>query len=127
VAFAGGFVGLAWSIVGLVTGTLEVGPSWWLGISWWMFVFGFFLLNLTLLFVGNAVIQAGALPRWRTLPLVIGALGILLILVGDPPNSSLGVYPTLALWMVFGLAWAALGYVLLSYREEPVRHAAPAR
>jgi hypothetical protein len=123
--FVAGLIGLVGSIVGLVTGMLEVGPSWWLGISWWMVVFGFFVMDISLLFVGNAIIQSGALPRGGALPLGVGSLGILLILVGDPPNSSLGVYPTLALWMLFGLAWVALGYVLLS--GETVRQPARVR
>ena len=46
------------------------------------------------------------------LPLSIGLLGILLILVADPPNSELGIYPSLVLWMMYGLGWAVLGYVL---------------
>lgn len=117
-AFGAGFVGLVGSVAGHVTGMLEVGPEWWLGISWWMFVFGFFLMNLGLLFLGNSVVQSGALGRWRTLPVVVGALGILLILVSDPANSPLGVYPSLTLWMLYGLFWAALGYVLLTIRDE---------
>jgi hypothetical protein len=39
--FVASLVGLTVSIVGQLTMVLEVGPSWWLGISWWMFVFGF--------------------------------------------------------------------------------------
>jgi hypothetical protein len=125
--FVAGSIGLMGSIVGLLTGMLEVGPSWWLGISWWMFVFGFFVMNLSLLLLGNSVIQSGALVRWRGLPLAIGALGILLILIGDPPNSSLGVHPTLALWMVFGLAWVGLGYVLWSGEGETTHQPASVR
>ena len=118
VAFAAGFFGLVGSVAGHVTGTLEVGPAWWWAISWWMFVFGFFVVNLSLLFVGNSVVQSGALARGKALPVVIGALGILLILVGGPPDSPLGVYLALALWMVYGLCWAALGYVTLTDRGE---------
>ena len=105
--FVAGSIGLIGSTLGLLTSMLEVGPSWW------MFVFGFFVMNLSLLLLGNSVIQSGALVRLRGLPLAIGALGILLIPIGDPPNSSLGIYPTLALWMLYGLAWVALGYVLV--------------
>lgn len=108
-----GAVGLAGSVVGHVTGMLEVGPAWWLGISWWMFVFGFFVVSLCLLFTGITVARFGPLPRWNGLPLAIGALGLLLILVGDAPNSDLGAYLTLAMWMLYGLGWTALGYVLV--------------
>ena len=120
ISFVAGFVGLVGSIAGHVTGMLEVGPSWSWGISWWMFVFGYFVMNLGLLFLGNSILQSRALPRGKALPVEIGALGILLILVEDPPNSPLGVYPSLALWMLYGLCWAALGYVLLGDRGELV-------
>lgn len=125
VAFGAGFVGLAGSAAGHVTGMLEVGPAWWWGISWWMFVFGFFVANLGLLFLGNSIVQSGALPSGKALPVAIGALGLLLILVSDPPNSPLGVYPSLALWMLYGLFWTALGYVILADRGEPVATDAP--
>ena len=121
----GGFVasicGLTASIVGQLTMGFEVGPSWWFGISWWMLFFGFFVASLGLVFYGNSVVQSGALPRWRALPLSIGLLGILLILVADPPNSELGVYLSLVLWMTYGLGWAVLGYVLWFDGGEAVR------
>lgn len=123
-AFAVGAVGLVGSIVGLLTMALEAGPSWWIDASWMMFVFGFFAGNLGLVFFGSSVLQDGALPRWTGLPIVTGTLGILLILIGDPPNSELGVYPTLALWMLYGLAWTGLGYVALTEDRSPVGSAA---
>ena len=125
--FVASLVGLTVSIVGQLTMVLEVGPSWWLGISWWMFVFGFFVMNLTLVFLGNSIVQSGALPRWRAVPLLTGALGILLILVGDPPNSELGLYPSLVLWMGFGLGWVVQGYVLYSGEDESTKQSALAR
>lgn len=123
-AFAVGSVGLAGSAVGLLTMALEVGPSWWVDASWMLFVFGFFAGNLGLVFFGTSVLQDEALPRLRGLPIATGTLGILLILIGDPPNSEIGVYPTLALWMLYGLAWAGLGYVALAEDRSPVGSAA---
>ena len=125
--FVVGVAGLLGAIVGQLTMVLEVGPAWWFGMSWWMFVFGFFVMNLGLLLVGNSIVQSGALPRWRGLPVMIGSLGILLILVGDPPNSELGVHPSLTLWMLFGLGWAALGYALWARKGETAHQPAPAR
>ena len=125
ISFVAGFVGLVGSIAGHVTGMLEVGPSWSWGISWWMFVFGFFVMNLGLLFLGNSILQSRALPRGKALPVAIGALGILLIPVSDPANSPLGVYPSLALWMLYGLFWAALGLTLRSGEREVARRPAP--
>jgi hypothetical protein len=110
--FVASISGLLASVAGQLTMVFEVGPSWWYEMSWWLFVFGYFLTNLGLAFIGNSILQSGALPRWRALPLVIAVLGILLILVSDPPNSELGVYPSLTLWMAYGLGWAVLGYVL---------------
>src|SRR5215217_8029503 len=103
--FVASISGLFASVVGQLTMVFEVGPSWWFEISWWLFVFGYFLANLSLVFVGNSVLQSRALPRWRALPLTIGLLGILLILVADPPNSELGIYPALFLWVAYGLGW----------------------
>jgi hypothetical protein len=119
--FVASISGLIASVVSQLTMVLEVGPSWWYGISWWTFLFGYFLTNLGLAFVGNSVIQSRALPRLRALPLTIGLLGILLILVADPPNSELGIYPSLALWMTYGFGWAVLGYVLWSAGDEGAR------
>jgi hypothetical protein len=114
--FGAGVLGLTGSIVAQLT-----------GISWWMFVFGFFVMNLGLEFLGNSIVQSEALPRWKALPLMIGSLGILLILIGDPPNSELGVYPSLALWMVFGLGWVVLGYLLWSGEGKSVKQPATVR
>lgn len=119
--FVASISGLIASVVGQLTMVFEVGPSWWYGISWWLFVFGYFVTNLGLAFVGNSVLQSGALPRWKALPLTIGVLGILLILVADPANSELGVYPSLVLWMTYGLGWAVLGYVLWSDGDAVAR------
>ena len=123
-AFAVGSVGLAGSVASLLTMVLEVGPSWWVAASWMVFVFGLFAGNLGLVFFGTSVIQDEALPRWRGLPILVGSLGILLILIGDPPNSGLGVYPALALWMLYGLGWAGLGYGALAESKSPVGSAA---
>jgi hypothetical protein len=127
-AFAGGVIGSLGSIVGMVTTVLEVGPLWWQGISWWMFLFGFFLMNLGLVFLGNSLVQTGALSRWRALPLLIGALGILLIPLGDAPNSALRFfYPALALWMLYGLGWVGVGYVLWWGEGKAARHSTTVR
>ena len=126
--FVVGVAGLLGAIVGQLTMVLEVGPAWWFGASWWMFVFGFFVMNLGLLLVGNSIVQSGTLPRWRGLPVMIGSLGILLMLVGDPPNSELGVvHPSLTLGMLFGLGWAALDYALWAREGENAQQPAPMR
>ena len=125
--FVVGIAGLLGAIIGQLTMVLEVGPAWWFGMSWWMFVFGFFVMNLGLVFLGNSIVQSGALPRWKALPLMIGSLGILLILIGDPPNSELGVCPSLALWIVFGLGRVVLGYLLWSGEGKSAKQPATVR
>jgi hypothetical protein len=126
-AFVGGAGGSVGSVLAYLSVVLEVGSVWWLEFSWWMFVFGFFLTNLGLVFLGNFIAQSGAPTRWKVLPTTLGSLGILLILVCDLPNSLLGIYLVLSLWIVYGLGWMALGFDLWSYQNKPVRQSAAAR
>lgn len=121
-----GALGLAASIAGLLTMTLEAGHSWWGEISWQMFVLGYFVTNLSLLLFGITVVRSGALGRWSGLPLATGVLGLLTIAISDPANSGLGVYPSLAVWMLYGLAWTVMGCVLLVERDSSLA-ARPAR
>jgi len=119
VAFVTGFAGLAVSGVGLFgVGTHGLGSSWLSELSWWLAFFGFFLLNLGLLFLGNSILQTRALTRLRGLPLVIGITGACSILI--PPWS----YPGAVLWVMYGLGWTALGYVLLVEGRSPAGRAA---
>lgn len=124
-SFLVGAAGFVVSAAGLLAVTLEVGPAWAMEISWWSFVFGFFMGNLGLAFFGVSVLQGGALGRWKPLPLALGVLGILLIPLGDAPNSDLGFYPSLALWVLYGLGWAAIGGFALV--EDRGRGESPAR
>jgi hypothetical protein len=55
--------------------------------------------------VGVAVLRAGVLPRWCGVLLVLGALGMLL---GNEQTSGV------LLFIPFGVAWLAVGYVLWS-------------
>lgn len=121
-----GALGLAASVAGLLTMTLEAGPSWWFDASWGMFVFGFLVTNLGLLLFGITVVRSGALGRLNGLPLAVGALGLLSFAIDDSANSPLGDYASLAVWMLYGLAWAALGCVLVAQRGSSVA-ARPAR
>jgi hypothetical protein len=117
--FVTGLVGVGVASVGLFGAVVQdLGSSWLSELSWWMFAFGYFLLNLGLLFLGNSVLQAGALARLRGLPLAVGVVGACSILI--PPWSV----PGAVLWVVYGLGWAALGFVLLAEGRSPVRRAA---
>jgi hypothetical protein len=106
--FLTSLAGLLVSGVGLSgVGFDGLGYTWLSELSWWMSFFGYFLLNLGLLFLGNSVLQSRALGRLRGLPLVIGIVGALSILI--PPWSV----PGAVLWVLYGLGWVALGFVLL--------------
>lgn len=120
--FATCVVGLAGASVGLFGAVVyDLESSWLAGLSWWTFAFGFFLLNLGLLFFGNSVFQTRTLARWRAMPLAIGATGILVILF--PPWS----YPGAVLWVLYGLVWVALGLTLLFGESEAARQPASTR
>jgi len=110
-------LGFLMSVVGLVVasiGTLGAGVQgggflWVSELSWWMFAFGYFILSLGLLLLGNSILQARPLTRLRGLPLGIGILGLLVILIPPWAFPGAGV-----VWVLYGLGWAVLGYVLLS-------------
>lgn len=108
--FLTGAVGLVVAGIGtLGTGVLGDGVSWISELSWWTFAFGYFVLSLGLLLLGNSVLQTRLLTRLRGLPLGIGILGLLVILI--PPWAFPGAG---GVWVLYGLSWAVLGYILLS-------------
>lgn len=79
--------------------------------------FGYIILTFGLVLLGYATLKTEPLPRWNFLPLALGLVtpfGI--ILTGVEPLQ-------VALSAVFGIGWAALGYILLTDRgtehEEP--------
>ncbi|MDQ4127424.1 MAG: hypothetical protein M3151_05675 [Actinomycetota bacterium] len=128
VASAVAVVGLLGSAFGYLSTVLEVGPAWRPEISWWVYFFGFFLMNLGLVFLGNSILQTGLLSRLSVLPLLTGALGILLVPLGEASSSLPAFfYPTLTLWVLYGLGWIALGCVLYSGEGGAVRQPATAR
>jgi hypothetical protein len=68
-------------------------------------VVGFALLGL-------AVLQARVLPRWAAVALVVGSLAMLGF--NDQNAQALMAIPN-------GIAWAAVGYLLWSEKEEPAQ------
>ena len=85
---------------------------------WWeTFLGGHFALFIGLLLAGGAVMRAQALPRWNTLPLSMGVLGILSVFVVSALYGPWGDRNLLA-FIPFSLSWVALGYVLWSGTRE---------
>ena len=88
---------------------------------WFVFVLGILVGLIGLALAGIAIVRARPLGSWSILPLVLAVYGLFTFMSGDPPNSSFGRTTGLVLWVLFGLGWVLLGYVLLSVRrQEPV-------
>lgn len=75
--------------------------------------FGFLILTLGLVLLGFAMLKIEPLPALNFLPLALGLLTPLNILVGDAP------FIQLAISVVFGLGWLALGTLVFLDRKEP--------
>jgi hypothetical protein len=90
--------------------------QFWLGIddtyimtapAYRAFRLGLLVLAVGSIVFGAAAARVGALPRWGTLPFVVGALCGLVAFLGD-----LGTFGAM-LWILFGVGWAWLGLALL--------------
>jgi hypothetical protein len=112
-AFVTSLTGVGMSTVGLLGDASISALSWFSDLSWWLTLFGFFLLNLGLVFGGNSVLQSRIMGAAGTLLLGTGIVGVLLILVGP------WAYPGVALWVLYGFAWAVLGIVLMRPETQP--------
>jgi hypothetical protein len=90
-------------------------------------VLGTFLLVIGVLSFGIAALRGDVLPRWRVVPLVAGAVGLLWIVFAFDARPVEG-NPEAFLLMrtAFGLCWLPLAYVLLTDRRR-MTGAAPAK
>ena len=89
----------------------------WIGseIGWMLFLLGFLILSIGLVLFGVAAIRANELPRWRALPLMVGAAGLTAFLLGPFVVAAADLLLTL-----IGIGWILLGYVLWTGRvNEP--------
>jgi len=111
VAFAVSSVGVMVSCVGHV-GLLST------EVAWSVFALGCVVEFIGLMAFSAAAAQGKTLPYWSPLPFVIGLLGFFSFPIGNPPNSDLEIYITVALRMLFGLGWVLLGYHLFSGRGK---------
>jgi hypothetical protein len=80
-------------------------------LFWLVSPVGYVVMIAGYVLFGAATLQAGVLPRWCGLAL----------LLGEPVTYLLGDYGGL----VFGLMWVALGYVLWSLRGVSAEQPAP--
>ena len=93
----------AYVLIGLWLGNVLIGGT--------AYVLGTFVMSAGLVLLGAATMRAGALPRWSGPALIGGTAG--LWAAGDAGG-----------WMLFGVAWALVGYALLTAEGEPaVRNA----
>src|SRR5919199_2581448 len=80
-------------------------------LFWLVSPVGYVAMIVGYVLFGAATLQAGVLPRWCGLAL----------LLGEPVTYLLGDYGGI----VFGLMWVALGYVLWSFRGISAEQPAP--
>lgn len=82
---------------------LQQAPPAWLGWGLLVLVVGFVLF-------GSATLRARVLPRWCGVVFIVATPAAL-------ASSTVGAFA--AVFVVFGLAWLALGYALWRRREAP--------
>ncbi len=93
-------------LIGLSLGSFLIG-----GV---MYVLGILAMSAGLVLIGVATLMAGELPRWSGLTLIAGTAG--LWVAGNAGG-----------WVVFGGAWALVGYALLTALPSPSGLSAGAR
>lgn len=132
IAFAITVVGmlmLAYGSVGrlVITGEifgLPYGPVGFSGLAP-----GALVLGAGAVLTGIAVLSANVMPRLSPIPMLVGATGVAAaggtalarqLLNGSPADIfPLELGPLAALWVLFGLGWLWLGYLLWSERPKP--------
>jgi hypothetical protein len=104
-----GTVGFVLAIVGAIVSVVSLG-------SWPLIFIGSYALMIGSLLVGAATLVTNALPRWGSIALIVGSVAFLLF------NTE-----TAVAWFAlpYGVAWAAVGYLLWSGEhaatEQPSR------
>ncbi len=90
----------------------------WIGseIGWILFLLGFLILSIGLVLFGVAAVRANELPRWRALPLVVGAAGLIAFLFGPFLVAVADLLLTL-----MGVGWILVGYILWSVGRDPAK------
>jgi hypothetical protein len=111
-----GIVGFSLTLIG-TTILLTSNVLFLLGLAWPVLsvrFYGTLLLSVGLILLGVATLRARVLPRWCGAVLLVGVVPVFSWL-GLPFGAFLG-------WVMLGLIWLALGYILWSERGEPTLH-----
>ncbi len=108
ISLAIGAVGGAIGFVGAIGLGLGDGDLWW--IVW---LLGMLLVLVGLLLFGISAIRKRPLSRWNALPLLTGSLFLLFPIMGAITGSdNLGVPIMATIFLLIGVGFAALGYVV---------------
>ncbi len=80
--------------------------------AWTTFVLGMFLYEIGLVVFGGSAFKHKPLPRWNTLPLIVGVLALVTNFAGMVfGNADNEIF--FAIWiLVNGIGWIALGALL---------------
>lgn len=79
---------------------------------WNMFIGGFLLHAASMIIFGLTAIGVRPLPRWNWLPIVIGVTPFILLLFNPNRNGFDTEWENIAAYVVMGIGFAALGYVM---------------
>lgn len=90
--------------------------------GWTIWMIGMFVYELGLSIFGWSAVKDKTLPRWSSLPLLVGGLALLLnilgIFIGDADNEIF-----FAVWLIVnGLGWIGLGLLLALGDKRAVYH-----
>jgi len=96
-------------------------------VAWSLVVLGVFALILGPFLFSIAALRRDVLPRrWRFVPLATATVGLTWIAATGSDDGSL-TFGFMLFRTLFALGWLLMGYVLWSYRDEPVSQTAPVR
>lgn len=106
-------------IMGIIAGVTSFGASILLvtteaELVWTVFMAGFLLYFLGLVFFGIGTIRETPLPRWKALPILAGIWFPLLIIVTNGMDWEATQYLDLGVFLLTSIGLAGLGYLLQS-------------
>jgi hypothetical protein len=113
-AVGGVLVIVAYMIIVLITRTEHL---------WNMFLGGFLLHATGLIVFGLTALKAHPLPRGNWLPILIGVTPFLMLIYNPKPNGVDTEWENIAAYILMGVGYAALGYIM---HREPAKAVTPA-
>lgn len=119
-----GWTGFGVALIGLAVALVGTIGDLWLDVASGgpIFFVGFVIVFIGLVLFGIATRRANVLPRWRSIPFLMGVVGLLLFVSGAI-IGGLGVVLWLLVswilvWGLFGAGWVVLGYLLWTDTAE---------